>query len=148
MTTLRAHGWLLLGVVAGLLAPAFGLPEWLASTLEAALPLPWGRIGLGGLIFWAGAGLHFRSHWASSLACLRRERQRQAAAARLLESAREDGISWVRVIQENLQMVADGRQRRQEAELYLSGALAHARKLEELFQRLDGIGRRLDQGEA
>jgi hypothetical protein len=97
------------------------------------------------LIFAAAAALHFRSHWVRSLHAIEAERQRTLAAARLLEGVAMDGSSGVNIIKENLALVAGGSQRPQEAELYLQGAQAHADKLDQVFERLNGIRVRLDE---
>jgi len=140
---LREYRWLWIGLVAAVTVPALGLGSRLAAVLDGWIPFPWGRLGIGLMIFAAVAALHFRSHWVMCLHALEAEKQRARAAARLLEDVRMDGSNGVRVIMENLDLVTGGSQRPQEAELYLQGAQAHAAKLEQVFERLEGIRTRL-----
>ena len=70
--------------------------------------------------------------------------ERSAAASRLILSAASDGRRWLRVVQENLEMVDDGNQGARERQLYLSGARANADKLEQAFERIEGNQRRFD----
>ena len=107
MRTLREYRWLWLGVVAAVTVPALGLGARLAAILEGWVPLPWGRVGVGLLIFVAMAAVHFRSHWVASLQALGAERQRAHAAAQLLSEVRMDGSNGVRVIKENLDALLD-----------------------------------------
>jgi len=144
LTTLREYRWLWIGLVAAVAVPTLGVGMRLASAMEGLIPLPWGRIGVGLLIFAALAALHFRSHWVGCLHALEAEKQRVNAAAQLLHDVRMDGKNGVRIIKENLDLVAGGSQRPQEAKLYLQGAQAHAAKLEQVFERLEGIRLRLD----
>jgi len=140
---LREYRWLWIGLVAAVTMPAFGFGSRLAAVLDGWIPLPWGRLGIGLLIFAAVAALHFRSHWVVCLSALVAEKRRARAAARLLEDVRMDGSNGVRIITENLDLVTGGNQRPQEKELYLQGAQAHAAKLEQVFERLEGIRVRL-----
>jgi hypothetical protein len=140
---LREYRWLWIGLVAAVAVPALGLGTHIAAVLNGFIPLPWGRVGIGILIFAALATFHFRSHWVACLQALGAEKQRAQAAAQLLAEVRMDGSNGVRVIKENLDLVAGGSQRPQEAELYLQGAQAHAAKLEQVFERLEGIRTRL-----
>jgi len=71
--------------------------------------------------------------------------ERSAAASRLIRSATSDGRRWLRVVQENLELVDDDTQADRERRLYLSGARAHADKLEQSFERIEGNQRQLDQ---
>ena len=144
LTILREYRWLWIGLVAAITVPTLDVGARLAGVMEGLIPLPWGKLGLGLLIFFALAAQHFRSHWVGCLHALEADRQQARAAARLLEEVRLDGANGVRVIHENLAIVAGGSQRPQEAELYLQGAQAHAAKLEQAFERLDGIRRRLE----
>ncbi len=144
MSAIRDYGWLLAGAVGGLLIASLGLGEAAATWLGAIIPLPWGTIGTTLLVFAAFAGLHFRLQLVRSLEQQRDELERGAAASRLIHSAVSDGRRWLRVVQENLEMVSDQSQREQEKELYLSGAQANADKLEQAFDRIDGNQRRLD----
>jgi hypothetical protein len=143
LTTLGEYRWLWIGLFAAVAVPALGLGTRLAAVLDGWVPLPWSRVGVGLLIFAAMAALHFRSHWVACLQTLGAEKQRTQAAAQLLSEVRMDGSNGVRVIKDNLDLVAGGSQRPQEAELYLQGAQAHAAKLEQVFERLEGIRIRL-----
>jgi hypothetical protein len=144
LTTLSDYRWLWIGAILAIVVPTSGTGSLVASSLESMIPLPWGRVGIGILIFAAAAAFHFRSHWVRSLHAVEAERQRARAAARLLEGVAMDGASGVSIIKENLALVAGGSQRPQEAELYLQGARAHADKLDQVFERLNGIRARLD----
>jgi hypothetical protein len=144
LTTLTDFRWLWIGLIGAVLVPVLGIGDRLAGVLEGLVPLPWGRIGLGILLFAAAAALHFRSHWVRSLVDVETERQRSHAAARLLEGVALDGAAGVNVIKENIDLVASGTQRQQESLLYLQGARAHADKLDQVFERLDGVRRRLE----
>lgn len=144
LTTLSEYRWLWFGLIAAIAVPALGAGSLLGDVLDDLIPLPWNRIGVGILVFAASAALHFRSHWVQSLHSLEAERKRIHAAARLLRDVGNEGSNGVRIIKENLELVVGGSQRPQEAELYLQGALAHAGKLEQVFERLHGIYIRLD----
>lgn len=134
----------MVGVVAAVTVPSLGLHEHLVAGLTALVPLPWGAIGIGVLVFGLFAALHFRSHWIGSLMRQQRLRQRQQAAARRIAEAERDGKRWIRVIQENLELVAEAEQRPGMDDMYLDGARAHADKLEQAFERIGGTRRRLD----
>lgn len=144
MSTLGDYGWLLAGAVGGLLVASLGLGEAASTRLSDVIPLPWGTIGTALLVFAAFAALHFRLQLVRSLEQQRDDLERAAAASRLIHSAVSDGRRWLRVVQENLEMVSDGSQREQDKELYLGGARANADKLEQAFDRIDGNQRRLD----
>ncbi len=144
MSALRDYGWLLAGAVGGLLVATLGLGEAASARLSDVIPLPWGTIGTTLLVFAAFAGLHFRLQLVRSLEQQRDELERGAAASRLIHSAVSDGRRWLRVVQENLELVSDRSQREQEKELYLGGAQANAAKLEQAFDRIEGNQRRLD----
>ncbi len=144
MSALRDYGWLVAGAVGGLLIAALGFGEAASTRLGDVIPLPWGKIGITLLVFAAFAGLHFRLHLVRSLEQQRDELERGAAASRLIHSAVSDGRRWLRVVQENLELVSDGSQGKREEELYLGGARANADKLEQAFDRIEGNQRRLD----
>jgi len=137
--------WLGVGLVAAVAIPALGLHRRAIAVLSGIAPLPWGRIGLALLVFGAFAALHFRSHWVASLMRQQRLQQRQDAAARRIAEAERDGKRWVRVIQENLELVVEAEQRPGMDDLYLAGARAHADKLEQAFERIRGTRRRLEE---
>ena len=90
------------------MVPSLGVGSEIAEALSSVLPAPWAGIGTGLLLFAAASSLHFRRHWAKTLAAVQHERRRQEAAARLLREASADGTRWLRVIQENLELVAEG----------------------------------------
>ena len=144
MTQLRHYGWLALGVAAAVAVSTSNVSRGVIARLSDIAPLPWENIGLAALMFAAFAGLHFRQQLMSSLADRNLETERSGAASRLIHAAVADGVRWLRVIQENLELVADGKQREQDAQLYLEGALAHANKLEQAFERIEGTRVRLD----
>ena len=144
LSALRDYGWLLAGAIGGLLIAWFGLGEAAATRLNAVIPVPWGAIGSALLVFAAFAGLHFRGQLIRSLARESAELERGAAASRLIRAAASDGRRWLRVVQENLDLVSDGSQGEREKELYLGGARANADKLEQAFDRIEGNQRQLD----
>lgn len=139
--------WLAIGLVTGILVPSLGVEGRLVAALGTVAPAPWSRIGLGLLIFGLFAALHFRSHWVDSLTRQQRMRQRQESAARRIAEAERDGRRWIRVIQENLELVAEAEQRPGMDDMYLEGARAHADKLEQAFERISGTRRRLGEEE-
>lgn len=145
MNALRHHVWLLAGALAALLVAGLGLGRTAGRALAAVAPLPWGALGIGVLVFAAFAGLHFRLQLVRALERQRDQLERNAAASRLIRSATADGRRWLRVVQENLEMVSDDRQAERERRLYLEGARANADKLEQAFERIDGNQRRLDE---
>lgn len=116
--------------------------------MAAIAPLPWASIGLGLLVFAAFAGLHFRLQLVRALEMHRDQLERSAAASRLIRSASQDGRRWLRVVQENLELVSDDGQAERERRLYLEGARANADKLEQAFERIEGNQQRLDELDA
>lgn len=98
------------------------------------------------MVFAVSAVLHFRGQLIRVLIRERDELERGAAASRLIHSAVSDGRRWLRVVQENLDLVIDGTQAAPEEELYLGGARANADKLEQAFDRIEGNQRQLDAG--
>lgn len=148
MNPLRDYGWLLAGAVAALLVGTLGLGGRLASMLSFIAPLPWSTIGVALLVFLAFAGLHFRLQLVRALERQRDQLERSAAASRLIRSASADGRRWLRVVQENLELVDDDDQADRERELYLAGARANADKLEQAFERIEGNQQRLDELDA
>lgn len=144
MNALRDYGWLLVGAFGGLLTASLGLGKAASTWLSEIIPAPWGTIGTALLVFAAFAGLHFRLQLVRSLEQQRDELERGAAASRLIHSAVSDGRRWLRIVQENLELVNDGTQGKREEELYLGGARANADKLEQAFDRIEGNQRRLD----
>lgn len=144
MTPARDYFWLLIGAAAAIALPFSGLGHAFAESLSGIIPLPWGHIGLAVAIFGAAAALHFRMHLMQSLGGHGGDIERQQAASRLILSAVADGRRWLRVIQENLELVADDDLKSQDR-LYLEGAIAHADKLEQAFDRIEGNQRELDE---
>ena len=148
MTPLRNYGWLLAGAVAAVLISGFGAGTAAAGALQALVPLPWGALGTGVLVFAAFAALHFRLQLVRGLERERDRMERSAAASRLIHAASADGRRWLRVVQENLELVDGGSQTPREQQLYLEGARANADKLEQAFERIEGNQRRLDEVDA
>ncbi len=144
MTRLRQYGWLALGVAAAVAVSTSNVNRGVMARLSDIVPLPWENIGLAALVFAAFAGMHFRQLLLATLATRDLDTERAGAASRLIQAAVADGLRWLQVIQENLDLVADGKQREQDAQLYLGGARAHADKLEQAFERIEGNRRRLD----
>lgn len=143
MELIRRYRWLVVGALAGTVVPATGLGQATAGWLDAWAPLPWRSLGAGLLLFAVGAALHFRSGWVEAVATARQRRERQEAAARLLDEALFDAHRSVGILADNLEVVTGGEQRPADAELYLSGAAAHADKLVTVLERIDGVRRRL-----
>jgi len=148
VTPLRNYGWLLAGAVAAVLISGFGAGTAAAGALQALVPLPWGALGTGVLVFAAFAALHFRLQLVRGLERERDRTERSAAASRLIHAASADGRRWLRVVQENLELVDGGSQTPREAQLYLEGARANADKLEQAFERIEGNQSRLDEVDA
>ena len=144
MHPIRDYGWLLTGVVAAVCVSWLGVGSAVRRALESVAPVPWGGIGTGLLVFAAFAALHFRLQLLRALDAQRNHWERSAAASRLILTASGDGRRWLRVVQENLELVADGSQADRERRLYLEGAQANADKLEQAFDRIEGNQQRLD----
>jgi len=142
----RDYVWLLIGAVAAIALPLSGLGHALAESLSGLIPLPWGKVGIAVVVFGAASALHFRLQLMRSLADHDSDLERQEAASRLVLSAVADGKRWLLVIQENLEIV-DSDQLKSQDRLYLEGARAHADKLEQAFERIEGnlreLGRRV-----
>lgn len=145
MDKLRDYIWLIAGTVIAVGVGGLGLGAAATRSLAALVPLPWGSIGIGVLLFAAFTALHFRLQLVREIERRRDHIERNAAASRLIHSATSDGRRWLRVVQENLEMVDDDTQAERERQLYLSGARAHADKLEQAFERIEGNQRRLDE---
>lgn len=144
MSPIRDYGWLLAGVAAASLS-WLGIGSAARRGLQSIVPLPWGAIGTGMLVFAAFTALHFRLQLLRALQAQRDHLEHSAAASRLIRSASADGRRWLRVVQENLELVAGGSQAARESQLYLDGARANADKLEQAFDRIEGNQRRLDE---
>ena len=139
----RDYVWLLIGAVAAITLPFSGLGHAVAESLRGVIPLPWGQIGLAVVIFGTASALHFRLQLMRSLDAHDSDLERRRAASRLILAAAADGKRWLLVIQENLEIVADDDLKSQDR-LYLEGAKAHADKLEQAFERIEGNQRELD----
>ncbi len=142
MKPTRDYFWLIAGAAAALTTAALGLAG--GPTIGETLPRPWGALALAVLIFAAFTGLHFRLQLVREMQARRDQLERSAAASRLILGAAADGRRWLRVVQENLEMVEDDAQRERERRLYLSGARANADKIEQAFERIEGNQQRLD----
>lgn len=145
MNLLRDYGWLLIGALAAVITVAVRPGDAAVAALAGVVPLPWGRLGVALLVFAACAGLHFRLQLVRSLERERDQLERNAAASRLIRAASSDGRRWLRVVQENLQMVDEDAHAERERQLYLEGARANADKLEQAFERIEGNQARLDE---
>jgi len=148
VTPLRNYGWLLAAAVEAVLISGFGAGTAAADALQALVPLPWGALGTGVLVFAAFAALHFRLQLVRGLERELDRMERSAAASRLIHAASADGRRWLRVVQENLELIDDGSQTPREAQLYLEGARANADKVEQAFERIEGNQSRLDEVDA
>ncbi len=144
MSAIRNYGWLLAGAGVGLLIALFGLGESMSARLNTIIPLPWGAIGIGVVVFMAFTSLHFRLQLVRLLEQQQRELERRAATSQLIQSAVSDGRRWLRVVQENLELVSSESQGEREKRLYLEGARANSDKIEEALDRIEGNQRRQD----
>jgi hypothetical protein len=142
---LKDNVWLVIGALAALLVATTEVAGATARALTAVAPLPWGALGSALLVFVAFAGLHFRLQLVRALESRRDQLEHGAAASRLIHAASADGRRWLRVVQENLELVSDDATGARESALYLSGARANADKIEQAFERIEGNQRRLDQ---
>jgi hypothetical protein len=141
---IRDYAWLIIGIVVAAAFAGFGLGARLATRLSELAPLPWAAFGMALLIFAAFAGVHFRLRLMQALDEQQAQLERGAAASRLIMSASADGRRWLRVVQENLELVCGGGAGERERDLYLGGALANAEKLDQAFTRIEGNQRQLD----
>jgi len=145
MHALRHNGWLILGAAAAVLVAWLDLGSAVTRALAAAVPLPWGSLGIGFLVFAAFAALHFRLQLVRALEHERDYLERSAAASRLIQAASADGRRWLGVVQENLHLVGSDSTAERERVLYLGGAVANADKVEQAFDRIEGNQQRLDE---
>lgn len=145
MSPIRDYRWLLAGAVAAVSVSWLGIGSAARRGLESVVPLPWGAIGIALLVFAAFAALHFRVQLLRALQAQRDQKERSAAASRLIRSASADGRRWLHVVQENLEIIAGGSQAERERQLYMDGARANADKLEQAFDRIEGNQQRLDE---
>lgn len=129
------YAWLIVGAVAALFVPLTGLDRWLLTALHAVVPLPWSRIALGVLIFWAAAALYFRSHWGAAMRRLREQVDNSARAAERLDAIIADADRSAFVIRDNLVEALQDKQPAGQARMYLEGALSHAAKLGDTVAR-------------
>lgn len=142
MRALQGSGWLLVGLLLGLLVPVTGAHLRLVEWLGRRLPLPWGGLLVGTLLFAACAGLYFRSHWAASARSHRRLVERAADTGRRLASVGDEIERAAFLIGDNLAEVATAEDSRRQ--LFLEGVRAHAERLRVLAQRCRGLASRLD----
>lgn len=145
MNRLREYGWLIAGAIVAIIILMLQPERGVMETPSSVLPLPWGRLATALLVFVAFTGLHFRLQLVRSLERERDQLERNAAASRLIRAASSDGRRWLRVVQENLQMIDEDSQAERERQLYLDGARANADKLEQAFDRIEGNQRQLDE---
>lgn len=138
MNATQDYGWLLVGASAGILISSLGLGELVSARLAAVIPLPWGEIGIALVVFAAFASLHFRLQLLQTLEQQSSQIERGAATSQLIRSAVSDGRRWLRVVQENLELVDSESQAEREKQLYLGGARANSDKIEEAFDRIEG----------
>ena len=148
MHRLHGTGWLLVGVLLGVGIPVSGLDARLLGFLEGLVPLPWSRVLLGLLLFWAAAALYFRSHWAATLAELSRRGTEQQTAARRLSGIVGDAERWAFVLRDNLLEAANLELPDRTRQLYLDGAAAHADKMITVVDRCRGVLSELERPEA
>jgi hypothetical protein len=124
---MTGKGWLILGFLVAIGTVSTNAADALAASLGRFVPLPWARIGVAILVFWAFAGIHFRAHWAAT-----------QDGARLRDSLREDlddaGRS-VAIVEDNLREVLPDPADDRADSLYLAGAHAHARRLLAVVER-------------
>ena len=139
MHRLHGTGWLLVGVLLGIGIPATGLDTWLLGFLGQFVPLPWSRVLLGLLLFWAAAALYFRTHWVATLGELNRLGRQRQAAARGLAGIVGDAERWAFVLRDNLLEAANLELPERTRQLYLDGAAAHADKMVAVADRCRGV---------
>ncbi len=135
MSKLQGYGWLMVGAVLALAVPILAIDQLLVDLLERVLPLPWARLGLGVLIFWATAVLYFRSHWSATLGLLETQHRQLGRTAKRLNDIAADAERSAYLLADNLEEIhvddtAGGTQA-----LYLDGARAHAAKLAQVGKR-------------
>ena len=135
MSTLQGYGWLMVGATLAVVVPILAVDQFMVEVLTGLAPLPWARLGLGALVFWAVAALYFRSHWSATLGLLQAQRYQYRRAAERLKDIAADTERTAYLLADNLEEIdlGDGGETRQS--LYLEGARAHAAKVAQVAQR-------------
>lgn len=146
MSRLQDYRWLIVGAVAAVLVPVSGLDRGAVALASAVAPLPWGRIGLGFLLFWCGAAFYFRSHWGAAQRALRQAHDTSRHASARLDAIVADGERSAWVLRDNLLELTDSEPNPAQARLYLEGALAHATKMGDVLARCRAVGHDLAPG--
>ncbi|NKB90001.1 MAG: hypothetical protein GKS06_17455 [Acidobacteria bacterium] len=136
---LQGTGWLLVGLVLAALSVA-GVFAPLGRLLDGFLPVGWARIFAATGWLALGAALYFRSHWVATLTALDRDGPPGFSAARRLDDIASEIERSAHVIGDNLVELESGSAQR---ELYLDGAQAHAKKLQQTSARVRGVSREL-----
>ena len=146
MSRLQDYRWLIVGAAAAVLVPVSGLDRGAVVLASNVAPLPWGRIGLGFLLFWCGAAFYFRSHWGAAQQALRRSRDTSRRASERLDEIVADGERSAWVLRDNLLELTDSEPTAAQARLYLEGALAHAIKMGDVLARCRAVMQDLAPG--
>jgi hypothetical protein len=146
MERIQGKGWLIAGVALAVAVPALGLHRTVPAGLAGLVPLPWSGLFVGFLVFFACAGMYFRSHWAATSRLLRRHGRGSMDAGRTLAELAADLDRSGSVLAENLAEVAR-EPGAPTSELYLDGARAHADRLGQIAARLRAVGDALTRRE-
>ncbi len=141
MSNLQGYGWLLVGAALAVVVPILGIDRLAVGFLSGLLPLPWARLGLGALIFWAAATLYFRSHWAATLDLLQTRHDQLGQATARLDDIATDAERSAFLLADNLEEVKAGTGPTDA--IYLDGARAHAAKLAQVGKRCRAVGAQL-----
>jgi len=140
----RGTGWLLLGILAGILVPVAGLDRSVPGWLSGIVPLPWGGLLSGVLVFALFAAIHFRSHWVESARRHREAHDRLRGDGSGLAAIADDIERTGSVLSETLQELQTDSPERVRA-LYLDGAFAHVARLHRLADGLRAAARARDE---
>lgn len=132
---MTGKGWLLLGAIAGVAVLATDLPHGISTLLERLVPLPWPRLVLAVLVFWAFAGIHFRSHLVATRRALRSALEDRAAHDSRLRVDLEDATRSAFIVADNLVECEEGTHESRRS-MYLDGAKTHARRIVAVLGRL------------
>lgn len=146
MSRLHPYRWLIVGTAAAVLVPVSGLDQEAVALASRVAPLPWGRIGLGVLLFWCCAAFYFRSHWGETKGALRRAHEVSRRASARLAGIAADGERSAWVLRDNLLELTDSDPPPDLARLYLEGALAHTNKIGDVMARCRAVGEDLAPG--
>jgi len=144
MDRARGTGWLLLGILAGVLVPVAGLDRSVPAGLSGLVPLPWSGLLSGGLVFALFAAIHFRSHWMESARRRRETDERLRSDGPGLAAIADDLERTGSVLSETLQELQTDSPERVRA-LYLDGAFAHVARLHRLADGLRAVARARDE---